>query len=88
MNLEEALVKAVKVLLKHSGEMKSFNEGVLNLSLRSTHPFWDDEITEVLKIGIDIVPLTNDTFELESRGITKKLYDGDKLLISRMIIIE
>lgn len=40
MNLEEALAKAIKILIKHSNDMKSFNEGVLNLSLTSTHPFW------------------------------------------------
>lgn len=88
MNLEEALIKAVKILLKHSNDMKSFNEGVLNLSLKSTHPFWDDDLTEVLKVGIDIIPMTNNTFELEARGITKELHDGDKLLVSRMTIIE
>jgi hypothetical protein len=89
MNLEEALAKAIKILIKHSNDMKSFNEGVLNLSLTSTHPLWDDgNVTEVLKVGIDIVPLADNDFELEARSIQKKLCNGDVLLASKTVIIE
>lgn len=89
MKLEEALTKAVKILIKHSSEIKSFNEGILRLSLKSTHPLWDsDNLTEVLEVGIDITPLTEDNFELESRGIHKKLYDGNALIASQTSIIE
>ncbi len=89
MNLEETLTKAVKILIKQSSEIKSFNEGILRLSLKSTHPFWEsDNLTEVLEVGIDIIPSTNDNFELESRGIHKKLYDGNALITEQLSIIK
>jgi len=89
MKLEEALTKSVKMLIKESDKLKSFNEGTLRLSLKSTHPLWDsDNLTEVLEVGIDVVSSTEDNFELETRGIHKKLYDGDALIASQTSIIE
>lgn len=87
MNLKEALLKSIDIILEEYDPTNKI--GVLDLSLSNTvtddsivSNFFKNNTTKISTINVEIIEMTDGSFELEETSISEKIYNESNRLKS------
>lgn len=93
MNLKEALLKSVEIILEEYDPTNKI--GVLDLSLSNTvtddsivSNFFKNTTTKISTINVEIIEMADGSFELEETSVSEKIYnESNKLKSSKHKVI-